>query len=105
METQDTVSSWGKETFPQDSLKDKVRMLIEEASELAVATGTLSLEEAIDATTSVWKELGHLPKGMEHVASGIADVQISLFVIADDQKLSVQKCLDEKMSQNRSRGK
>lgn len=76
-------------------------MLIEEASELAVTTGMLSLSEALETVKTVWNNLEHLPKSAEHIISGVADVQISLFMIADENGLLVQKCLDAKMSKNR----
>lgn len=78
-------------------------MLMEEASELAVASGEISLEEALDVVGGVWRDLGHLPKGAKHVVSGIADVQIALYAIADDGGYAVQDCLEEKMRRNRRR--
>ncbi len=102
-ETQDTVREWVKSFYPDETLKDAVLGLIEESAELAVATGAITQAEAIEKIKEVWRDIGHLPKAEEHIQSGIADVQICLYAIANQKDMNVQECLDWKMAKNRMR--
>lgn len=104
-ETQNTVGSWAQSRYPHETLKDAVIGLIEEATELAIATGAITETEAIEKLKAVWRDIGHLPKADEHIQSGIADVQICLYAIADQKEYVVQDCLDWKMTKNRERVK
>lgn len=102
-ETQQTVTQWANRHYPDENLNHAILGLIEEAAELAVATGAITREDAHARLDRVWDDIGHLPKADEHIQSGIADVQICLYAVAGQTGHDVQTCLNWKMGKNRLR--
>jgi hypothetical protein len=101
METQKSVISFAKERYASETAADHIRHLVEETAELCVASGLITLDDAITVMKNVWTHINHLPKAPTHIASGIADVQIMLYNVAEDNGMDVQQCTNDKMQKNR----
>lgn len=100
-ETQKSVGTWSLTHHPNILPAQVLKDLTEELAELAVAMGVVSADELCAEIRRVYKERGSKPKNEEQIKSGIADVQIILYALAEQRGLSVQQCIDEKMAKNR----
>jgi len=101
MENQKTVTDWCNKYYPNETRQQMLKVLIEEATELSIAMGDISYEEIIEVVSKTWKELSHDKGNSEHIASGVADVQIAIHAIASKVGMQAQEALDEKMAKNR----
>jgi hypothetical protein len=101
-ETQDSISQWIDASFPAATMRRRLKHLLEEVTELTVASGTdLTLADAIAVLTHAWVKAQS--QTGQSVASEIADARISLTGIASAQGICEQDALNEKMTENRQR--
>ncbi|GEM_PF-2265409 len=98
-ETQQTVSDWIEESFPNASMRRRLKHLFEEVTELALALDP-ELELA-DIQAIVGHTAAKATGG--NAGSEIADVRIALSGIATAAGIDEQEALDETMAGNRER--
>lgn len=101
METQGSVTEWCEKYYPGETRQKMLQGLVEEVTELCVATGDISYEEIIAVVKQTWDSLSHDRGNQDYVASGIADIQIALYAIGSKSDLNVQNALNDKMRKNR----
>lgn len=100
METQETVSAWALETFGPRDLKYRARMVLEEAVELAMASGC-GFEDVIRTVHGTMMKSEPTTDNV----SEAADVYSCLLAYAEQGGFSAQEALNTKMAYNRTRSK
>lgn len=106
-ENQVTVNSWVHEAFPEwAGPRARALAIVEEAVELAIATG-LNTEEIISAVRLPIikdemrrQDSNYVPEGPE---GEVGDVYINVLAYAEEIKVDAKKAMNDKMKVNRSR--
>jgi hypothetical protein len=103
-ETQETIATWVKDTFPhlgEKEAKSRVLRIAEESVELAFMEG-VEEEEYLNHCRAQFRicELQLVTRGAE---DEVADVAICLYGYAAEKGLDVLNLVEEKMKRNRAK--
>jgi hypothetical protein len=99
-ETQTSVTSWIRESFPGATLNRRIKHLFEEVTELARAMGNVGWNPALDTTKAAW-EIAECRSTC--MSAEIAGFRASLSAIATDHGICEQDALNTVMARNRAR--
>ena len=105
METQKSVSSWIKLTFPEWAGSHRVLAIVEEAVELGLAAGLTKeqIQSAVDLSVGQSERRAAAGTPPEAVQGEIADIQLNLWAYAEENGIDTNIAVDEKMKRNRAK--
>lgn len=101
-ETQKSITEWGDEHYPDESLEQLFHNLVEEVAELGATLGVAHADAARTLAISYEKSAGEFADRSK-TASEIGDVDISLKFLASHAGIDVAEATDAKMAKNRLR--
>lgn len=98
-QTQRMVTAWIEESFPNATMKRRIKHLFEEVTELAVALqADLTEDDLHKVIAHVWKRASQHRK--HDVEAEVGDTQIAMIGIASQRRISIQTSLNKVMRRN-----
>lgn len=101
-ETQESITAWGLEAFPNQTLKSNYLHVIEEVVELGVALG-IDKQDILNVVSGSYTKSANDFNDQSKVSGEIADAYISVAGLASSLNINISEAVDEKMIVNRSR--
>jgi NTP pyrophosphatase (non-canonical NTP hydrolase) len=104
IETQESVTAWCDESYPDDLLQKAVNLL-EECVELALEVGLTADVVSRAVEISISKSIGGIVGSRTTVKKEIGDVLLSAYNLAGTAGIDAHEALDDVMSVNRARSR